>query len=248
MATSQLAQTTLRVVLGKHELDEMLAERERLNLDVQRILDSQTDGWGIKVTNVEIKHIDLNEIDGARHRPPGGGRARASRQGDSRRGREAGGGRAARGGADARAAAGGDAAALPADDDAGRRRPRLDDRLPAALRPASRRPGRGSQDAGASTPASKEIACLVPMAAPLRRGRWASTTGRSNDPEGRSKASRPPTCPHGHRRCTTRSTVTGTGRHTVLHTGECCCAKCSRSSSSASLQSATMSILMRIAR
>jgi len=61
MATSQLAQTTLRVVLGKHELDEMLAERERLNLDVQRILDAQTDSWGIKVTNVEIKHIDLNE-------------------------------------------------------------------------------------------------------------------------------------------------------------------------------------------
>jgi len=61
VATSQLAQTTLRVVLGKHELDEMLAERERLNLDVQRILDAQTDGWGIKVTNVEIKHIDLNE-------------------------------------------------------------------------------------------------------------------------------------------------------------------------------------------
>jgi regulator of protease activity HflC (stomatin/prohibitin superfamily) len=60
-ATSQLAQTTLRVVLGKHELDEMLAERERLNIDIQRILDAQTDGWGIKVTNVEIKHIDLNE-------------------------------------------------------------------------------------------------------------------------------------------------------------------------------------------
>lgn len=61
MATSQLAQTTLRAVLGKHELDEMLAERERLNLDVQQILDAQTDSWGIKVTNVEIKHIDLNE-------------------------------------------------------------------------------------------------------------------------------------------------------------------------------------------
>ncbi|MDE2296601.1 MAG: slipin family protein [Burkholderiales bacterium] len=61
MATSQLAQTTLRVVLGKHELDEMLAERERLNLDVQRILDAQTDGWGIKVTNVEIKQVDLTE-------------------------------------------------------------------------------------------------------------------------------------------------------------------------------------------
>jgi regulator of protease activity HflC (stomatin/prohibitin superfamily) len=60
-ATSELAQTTLRVVLGKHELDEMLAERERLNLDIQKILDAQTDAWGIKVTNVEIKHVDLNE-------------------------------------------------------------------------------------------------------------------------------------------------------------------------------------------
>jgi len=61
VATSQLAQTTLRVVLGKHELDEMLAEREKLNMDVQRILDAQTAGWGIKVTNVEIKQIDLTE-------------------------------------------------------------------------------------------------------------------------------------------------------------------------------------------
>jgi len=60
-ATSQLAQTTLRSVLGKHELDEMLAERDRLNSDIQDILDQQTDAWGIKVTNVEIKHVDLNE-------------------------------------------------------------------------------------------------------------------------------------------------------------------------------------------
>jgi regulator of protease activity HflC (stomatin/prohibitin superfamily) len=60
-ATSQLAQTTLRAVLGKHELDQLLAERERLNLDIQRILDSQTDAWGIKVTNVEIKQVDLND-------------------------------------------------------------------------------------------------------------------------------------------------------------------------------------------
>ena len=60
-ATSQLAQTTLRAVLGKHELDDLLAERERLNLDVQKILDAQTDSWGIKVTNVEIKHVDLND-------------------------------------------------------------------------------------------------------------------------------------------------------------------------------------------
>jgi regulator of protease activity HflC (stomatin/prohibitin superfamily) len=60
-ATSQLAQTTLRSVLGQHELDDMLAEREKLNADVQRILDSATEGWGIKVTNVEIKHVDLDE-------------------------------------------------------------------------------------------------------------------------------------------------------------------------------------------
>jgi regulator of protease activity HflC (stomatin/prohibitin superfamily) len=61
MATSQLAQTTLRSVLGQHELDEMLAEREKLNNDIQRILDIQTDAWGIKVQNVELKHVDLNE-------------------------------------------------------------------------------------------------------------------------------------------------------------------------------------------
>lgn len=60
-ATSQLAQTTLRSVLGQHELDEMLAERDRLNIDIQTSLDKQTDAWGIKVSNVEIKHVDLDE-------------------------------------------------------------------------------------------------------------------------------------------------------------------------------------------
>lgn len=60
-ATSQLAQTTLRSVLGKHDLDEMLSERDRLNRDIQEILDEQTEEWGIKVANVEIKHVDLNE-------------------------------------------------------------------------------------------------------------------------------------------------------------------------------------------
>jgi regulator of protease activity HflC (stomatin/prohibitin superfamily) len=60
-ATSQLAQTTLRSVLGKHELDEMLAERDKLNADIQETLDQQTDAWGIKVTAVEIKDVDLNE-------------------------------------------------------------------------------------------------------------------------------------------------------------------------------------------
>jgi regulator of protease activity HflC (stomatin/prohibitin superfamily) len=61
MATSQLAQTTLRSVLGAHELDEMLTSREQLNRDIQEILDKQTDAWGIKVSNVEIKHVDLDE-------------------------------------------------------------------------------------------------------------------------------------------------------------------------------------------
>jgi len=60
-AVSQLAQTTLRSVLGKHELDEMLAERDKLNHDIQEILDAQTDAWGIKVANVEIKHVDIDE-------------------------------------------------------------------------------------------------------------------------------------------------------------------------------------------
>ena len=61
-ATSQLAQTTLRSVLGQHDLDEMLAEREKLNHDIRTILDAQTDAWGIKVANVEIKHVDINEV------------------------------------------------------------------------------------------------------------------------------------------------------------------------------------------
>ena len=60
-ATSELAQTTLRSVLGKHELDEILAERDRLNDDIQTILDAQTDAWGVKVANVEIKHVDISE-------------------------------------------------------------------------------------------------------------------------------------------------------------------------------------------
>jgi regulator of protease activity HflC (stomatin/prohibitin superfamily) len=60
-ATSYLAQTTLRAVLGKHALDELLAEREKLNMDIQHVLDTQTDVWGIKVSTVEIKQVDLNE-------------------------------------------------------------------------------------------------------------------------------------------------------------------------------------------
>jgi len=62
VATSELAQTTLRSVVGQHELDQILAERETLNADVQRILDEQTDAWGIKVSNVELKHVDIDEL------------------------------------------------------------------------------------------------------------------------------------------------------------------------------------------
>ena len=60
LATEQLAQTTLRSVLGQHELDQLLAERDRLNENIQSILDQQTDQWGIKVANVEIKHVDID--------------------------------------------------------------------------------------------------------------------------------------------------------------------------------------------
>jgi len=81
-ATSQLAQTTLRAVLGKHELDEMLAERERLNQDLQQLLDAQTDAWGIKVSNVEIKHVDIDESNRWCARSPS--RPRPSASGASR--------------------------------------------------------------------------------------------------------------------------------------------------------------------
>jgi regulator of protease activity HflC (stomatin/prohibitin superfamily) len=61
VATSQLAQTTLRSVLGQHDLDELLSGRDKLNANIQQILDAQTDAWGIKVSNVELKHVDINE-------------------------------------------------------------------------------------------------------------------------------------------------------------------------------------------
>ncbi len=102
-ATSQLAQTTLRAVLGKHELDELLAEREQLNLDIQQVLDAQTDAWGIKVSNRRDQGRRPQRDDDPRDRAPGRGRARAARQDHPRRRRIAGVGEAAAGGADARA-------------------------------------------------------------------------------------------------------------------------------------------------
>ena len=143
-ATSQLAQTTLRVVLGKHELDEMLAERERLEPGraadprrADRRLGHQGDQRRDQAHRPE-------RIDGARHRAPGRSRTRAPRQGDPCRRRETGRGRLARSRADAGAAARGDAAALPADDDAGGRRPRLDGGVPAADGPAGAAAGQGA--------------------------------------------------------------------------------------------------------
>ena len=128
-ATSQLAQTTLRAVLGKHELDALLAEREKLNIDIQTVLDAQTDAWGIKVSNVEIKHVDLNES-----------MVRAiARQAEAERERRA---KVIHAEGELQASekllqaaqmlaqkSRGDAAALPADPDADRRRQGVDDRV-----------------------------------------------------------------------------------------------------------------------
>ena len=86
-ATSQIAQTTLRSVLGKADLDTLLTEREKLNEELQQIIDEQTDPWGIKVTTVEIKDVGIPQAHAARDGPPGRGRARAPREGHQRRGR-----------------------------------------------------------------------------------------------------------------------------------------------------------------
>jgi regulator of protease activity HflC (stomatin/prohibitin superfamily) len=127
-ATSQLSQTTLRSVLGQHELDDMLAEREQLNADVQKILDKQTAAWGIKVANVEIKHVDLNET-----------MVRAlAKQAEAERERRAkvihakGEAEAAEKLAEAANPGPGDPAALPADPGGNRRRQEFHHRFPGA--------------------------------------------------------------------------------------------------------------------
>ena len=146
MATSQLAQTTLRSVLGKHDLDEMLAERDKLNRDIQEILDAQTDAWGIKVANVEIKHVDIDES-----------MVRAiARQAEAERNRRA---RIINAEGEQQAAeklveaarmlarvAGGDAAAVPLDALRHRRRQEHDHRLPGPDRHAARAGGRGARE------------------------------------------------------------------------------------------------------
>ena len=128
-ATSQLAQTTLRWVLGKHDLDQMLAERDKLNADIQDVLDKQTEGWGIKVSNCRVEAHRSRREHGAGHRPTGRGRARAPRQDHQRRGRAAGGAEAGRGRPHPRRRAAGDAAALSRHAVRYRERTRLHDRV-----------------------------------------------------------------------------------------------------------------------
>ena len=96
VATSQIAQTTLRSVLGQHVLDELLSEREKINAILQGIIDEATAPWGIKVSIVEVKDVEIPASDAARDGPTGRGRARAAREDHQRRGRVPG-GRAAEG-------------------------------------------------------------------------------------------------------------------------------------------------------
>ena len=87
VATSQISQTTLRSVLGQHVLDELLSERDKINTILQPIIDEATSPWGIKVSIVEVKDVEIPAGHAARDGPPGRGRARAAREGDRRRGR-----------------------------------------------------------------------------------------------------------------------------------------------------------------
>ena len=133
-ATSQISQTTLRSVLGQHTLDELLAERDKINAILQRIIDEQTSPWGIKVSIVEVKDVEIPHGHAAGDGAAGRGRARAAREGDRRRGRVPG-LRAAEGRGDGdRAAPDRAAAALPADADRDQLLGLDDDRLPGAGR------------------------------------------------------------------------------------------------------------------
>ena len=160
LATSQIAQTTLRSVLGKAELDALLSERERLNDELQQIIDEQTEPWGIKVTTVEVKDVEM----------PADMQRAMARQAEAERERRAkiiaaeGEFQAAEKLSQAaehhRPEPGDAPAALPADADRDRRRQQHDDRLPAADRPdqAVRRAARGAERAGASEPAAAATA------------------------------------------------------------------------------------------
>ena len=133
MTATRLAQTTLRSVLGKHELDEMVAERDKLNSDIQEILDSRADAWGIKVANVEIKHVDLNEKHDSGYCAAGGSGAKPAGE-DHQCGRGAAGSReTSRSRFNSGDETRGDAASIPEYGPRYCRRAKLDDRLPVPI-------------------------------------------------------------------------------------------------------------------
>ena len=153
LATSQIAQTTLRSVLGKAELDALLSERERLNLELQQIIDEQTEPWGVKVSTVEVKDVELPADMQRAIVAPGRGRARAAGEDHRRRRRVPGRREALAGGEHHQREPGDAAAALPADAGRDRRQQQLDDRLPAAARPAqaAARAARAAERAAAAS-------------------------------------------------------------------------------------------------
>ena len=134
-ATSQLAQTTLRSVLGKHMLDEMLAERDQLNADIQEILDRQTEAWGVKVTNVEIKQVDLDHsMVRAIARQAEAERIRRAKVINAE-GEQQAAEKLVRGGADSREESRRHAAAISRHPERDRQRTKFDDRVPVPARP-----------------------------------------------------------------------------------------------------------------
>ena len=161
-ATLQIAQTTLRSVLGKAELDVLLAERERLNESLQQIIDEHTEPWGIKVSVVEIKDVEIPDRMQSAHRAPGRGGAQQARQGDQLRRRVSGRGQARRGGGGDRAEPGDAAAALPAGAHGDQLQSGIDDRLSATDRHGAAR---------CSTPVRR--ATTTRRAATMRRARTA---------------------------------------------------------------------------
>ena len=143
-ATSQIAQTTLRCVLGKADLDTLLSEREELNEELQKIIDEQTEPWGVKVTTVEIKDVGIPPAMQHAMARQAAGRARAAREDDQRRGRVPGRRAPGRGRRRDLPEPDDDPAALPADAQRDRRQPELDGRLPAADGPRQAAAGRAS--------------------------------------------------------------------------------------------------------
>ncbi len=146
VATSQIAQTTLRSTLGQHMLDELLSERDKINAILQRIIDDQTAPWGVKVSNVEVKDVEIPTLDAARHGPAGRGRARAARQGDRGRGRVPGVAEARRRRPGALGAPRLGAAALPPDDARDVVGAHVDGHLPDPDRPDRAPQGRTGSD------------------------------------------------------------------------------------------------------